>query len=70
MRCACGAPATTEVRHGLEWHPYCAECAGWWAPTRHRDLPLERFSYRAWQVTGFILVVLVLGGLLALFGAL
>lgn len=34
------------------------------------DPLLERFSYRAWQVTGFILVVLVLGGLLALLGAL
>jgi hypothetical protein len=34
----CGAPATVAVRSGLEWHPECDDCAGWWGEHRHGPL--------------------------------
>lgn len=38
MLCKCGQPATINVRHGLEDHPHCADCAEWWNPSRHSTL--------------------------------
>jgi hypothetical protein len=35
---SCGAVATVAIRSGLEWHPSCAECAGYWAECRHGAL--------------------------------
>lgn len=34
----CGDAATLAIRSGLEWHPYCAECASWWGEHRHGAL--------------------------------